>query len=236
MSTLPMPLLSLLRKFISEISIKRRNQKDSRPRSHGVFASLLRAAAIPSLGYLFGWNTRLKAAYTSSDANPSTVGGNGKMPERNENPEKTLSSDNKPPSRKGKDETPDPKNGQQYDPNSPIYQLMNNPALDDPLRRPRNPIVLSHGQRPHSAMITVVRLMSPQACTVSTFAGSLDGQISKFTIGLMYSKFSERRLGWRSLLLGLHRAFANLQIFAPDLPNPTVQDQYKSEHRKYMSF
>jgi len=67
------------------------------------------------------------------------------MPEGNKNPEKILSGDSKPPSRKGRDETPNSKNGHQYDPNSPIYQLMNNPALDDPLRRPRNPIVLSHG-------------------------------------------------------------------------------------------
>jgi hypothetical protein len=65
------------------------------------------------------------------------------MPEGSKNPENILSGDSKPPSRK--DETPSSKNGQQYDPNSPIYQLMNNPALDNPLRRPRNPIVLSHG-------------------------------------------------------------------------------------------
>lgn len=151
---------------------------------------------------------RLKATYISSDVNPSTVGGDGKMPERNKNLENILSGDSKPPSRKSRDETPNSKNGQQYDPNSPIYQLMNNPALDDPLRRPRNPIVLSHGQQFRSVMITVVKLMYSQACMVSTFAGSLDGQTSRFIIGLMYCKFSERRLGWRSLLLGLHRAFA----------------------------
>lgn len=227
MSTLPMPLLSLLRKFISGISIKRRNPKESRTRTHGVLASLLRATAIPSLGYLFGWNTRLKAAYSYFDANLSTAGGDGKMPERNKNPEKIQSKDSKPPSRKGRHETPNSKNGQQYDPNSPIYQLMNNPALDDPLRRPRNPIVLSHGQQFRSGMITAVRLMYSQAYTVSTFAGCLDGQTSRFIIGPMYCKFSERKLGWRSLLLGLHRAFA---IWVSSHPTHQIQ-QYRFNTR-----
>lgn len=142
MSTLPMPLLSLLRKFISDISIKRRNSRDSPAKTHGLFASLLRAAAIPSLGYLFGWNARLKTAPISSDATLSQTGGEGKLPDKGEGAGKARSNKG---SRKGALEDPKMENGQQYDPNSPIYQLMNNPMLHDPTRRPRNPIVLSHG-------------------------------------------------------------------------------------------
>jgi hypothetical protein len=172
MSTIPpIPLLSLLRRIISEISLKRVPISTRPPRTSGVFTSLLRAAAIPSLGYLFGWNSHLKATYVSfhatterNDDSTNTLGGkegqSGK-PSRGElTQDKTLGEQG------SMDEKRDPAKAPkrpQYDPNSPIYQLMNNPALYDPIRRPRNPIVLAHGMLHHSPRLAggvkVLRLL-----------------------------------------------------------------------------
>jgi hypothetical protein len=159
MSTLPpIPLLSLLRRIISEISLKRVPTSTRPPKTSGVFTSLLRAAAIPSLGYLFGWNSHLKTASVSFDAtterNDDSTNPLGGKEERSGKPSRGESTKEKTIGKKESiDEKGDPAKAPkrpQYDPNSPIYQLMNNPALYDPIRRPRNPIVLAHGMLPHS--------------------------------------------------------------------------------------
>jgi triacylglycerol lipase len=74
----------------------------------------------------------------------------GKPPKGESTKEKTIG-DKGPIDEKG-DPAKTPKRPQ-YDPNSPIYQLMNNPALYDPIRRPRNPIVLAHGTLAHSSRL-----------------------------------------------------------------------------------
>ena len=132
MSTLPSPLLSLLRKFISEFSLKHSFDASAHPRPAGRFASLLRAAAIPSLGYLLGWGPHFSSFSTSSDVKGS-VG---------DDPNPVSPKDGGSESRK---EEPKKRKEDQYDPNAPIYQLMNNPKLFEPTRAPRNPIVLAHG-------------------------------------------------------------------------------------------
>lgn len=147
MSTVPIPFLSLLRKFISEISVK--NGSKRAPGRPGIFTSLVRAAAIPSLGYFFGWNSHLRLSSVSYKDEDESVNALG---EENRHPEKESLKDStnlreKNPMDNGNDKgraTPNPK-GRQYDPEQPIYQLMNNPALCDPIRTPRNPIVLAHG-------------------------------------------------------------------------------------------
>lgn len=147
MSSLPIPLLSLLRKFISEISVKRSHSSEAQTKPYGVLASLLRAAAIPSLGYLLGWNSRPGTASVGNEGASSSG-----EPAKKQKP----SSMNLPPSRDGKEPKPTKVGNQQYDPTWPIYQLMNNPVLLDPVRRPRNPIVLSHGtfvSAPHTCAI-----------------------------------------------------------------------------------
>jgi hypothetical protein len=159
MSTLPpIPLLSLLRRIISEISLKRVPISTRPPKTSGVFTSLLRAAAIPSLGYLFGWKSHLKDTYVSfyatterKDDSTNPLGekeGQSGRPSRGEPTKEKIIGEKGPIDEKG-DPAKAPKRPQ-YDPNSPIYQLMNNPALYDPIRRPRNPIVLAHGMLAHS--------------------------------------------------------------------------------------
>jgi len=149
----PMQLLSLLRRIISELSLKRASTVTHSARSPGIFTSLLRAAAIPSLGYLFGWKSHIKAVYSSSDStrvqndrSSSPLGEKegtfGKPSQGISIKEKSLGENEPIHEKYDVENVPKPP---QYDPSSPIYRLMNNPALYNPTRKPRNPIVLAHG-------------------------------------------------------------------------------------------
>jgi hypothetical protein len=148
MSTLPIPLLSLLRRFFFDLSVKRAPNPEPRPtRNFGVLSSILRAASLPSLAYLWQWNTRLKTSLSTPDGgtlNEELI----KTTTIKDVLAKEKVSEQDGGKGNGKRE-PVKKNGSKkedlYDPNSPIYQLMNNPALVDPIRTPRNPVVLAHG-------------------------------------------------------------------------------------------
>ncbi|KAG8813425.1 hypothetical protein FRC17_001583 [Serendipita sp. 399] len=149
MSTLPTPLLSLLRRFFLDISNWRPYGAHTRARFTGLFTSLLRAAAIPSLGYLFEWRTRLRTDSASlkvsnekpgdDESRDSDDDGGGTSEKRTVNQSSRQSKSpraNRPDTEKDK---------VLYDPNAPIYRMMNNPALFESIRAPRNPIVLAHG-------------------------------------------------------------------------------------------
>lgn len=94
---------------------------------------MLRAAAIPSLGYLLGWGPQVSSSSISSDEKGAT----GQASEVSSYNESGNESGNQEPKKQRKEDL--------YDPNAPIYRLMNNPTVFEPTRAPRNPIVLAHG-------------------------------------------------------------------------------------------
>ncbi|KAG8831735.1 hypothetical protein FRC18_006089 [Serendipita sp. 400] len=149
MSTLPTPLLSLLRKFFLEISTWRPDGAQTRSRFTGILTSLLRAAAIPSFGYLFDWKARFRAdsvALKVSNENPEYEPSDSEKDDEVTERKGTTNADSQASKSPRKNETDEEKGKDvRYDPNAPIYRLMNNPALFEPTRIPRYPIALAHG-------------------------------------------------------------------------------------------
>lgn len=117
---LPIPILSIIRRFLAALSTCSWN------------VTIIRSLTFPNFGYtLAGWRTeKIASGGSNSDSSDS--------PEpQSLHPE--PKGDIRPPEfKKGPPEF-------HYELGSPISRLMSNPTLFDPLRKPRNPIVLCHG-------------------------------------------------------------------------------------------
>jgi len=121
---LPIPILSIIRRFLTAFATYSWNAP--------IISFAFRSLAFPTFGYtLAGWRT---AKLASSETNPD--------------PTESMEYQSPYPDPKGSIQPPELEKAPpefHYDPDSPISRLMNNPTLFDPLRRPRNPIVLCHG-------------------------------------------------------------------------------------------
>ena len=121
---LPIPILSIIRRFLAAFSTYSWNVS--------VISLPFRSLAFPTFGYAFaGWRT---AKLVSSETNPD--------------PTDSMEPQSSHPKPKGSIRPPDSERTPpefHHNPDSPISHLMNNPTLFDPLRKPRNPIVLCHG-------------------------------------------------------------------------------------------
>lgn len=117
---LPIPILSIIRRFLAAFFTYSWN------------VPIIRSLAFPTLGYkLAGWRTA-KFASGASDSDSFDL-------------REPQSSHPEP-----KGDVRHPELGKallefHYDQDSSISRLMNNPTLFDPLRKPRNTIVLCHG-------------------------------------------------------------------------------------------
>ncbi len=121
---LPIPIFSIIRRFLVAISKYSWNVP--------VISFPFRSLAFPTFGYTFaGWRTA-RLAFSETNPGPTDL-----VEHQSSHPEPNGSI--RPPDlEKAPPEFP-------YNPNSYISHLMSNPTLFDPLRKPRNPIVLCHG-------------------------------------------------------------------------------------------
>lgn len=120
MTTLPVPLISLLRKIFTAFSSYQ-------------LSGVIKAITLPSLGYILGLTNHSRTSLYAS-----SIG-------RNSSQQDQKAQGKMPPESEGEQMPEKSKEPQKYHLDTPIYQLMNNPALFDPLRPPRDPVVLAHG-------------------------------------------------------------------------------------------
>ena len=84
-------------------------------------------------------------------------------------------------------------------PSDPIHRLLRNPALYEPVRAPRNPVVLCHGTCTALDIVAMhLTLCSPQDCTASMCEVRQRSLSSGSTTGLMFWLFYVRRSVLRS--------------------------------------
>ena len=136
---LPIPIFSIIRRFLVAISKYSWNVP--------VISFPFRALAFPTFGYTFaGWRTA-RLAFGETNTDPTDL-----VEHQSSHPEPNGSI--RPPDL---EKVPPEFH---HNPNSSISHLMNNPTLFDPLRKPRNPIVLCHGTQKASLVTLLTTLLN----------------------------------------------------------------------------